>query len=454
MTAPESDHKPDEGAVTPEALAAGQRTLAAIFFTDTVGFSALMRKDEERALRLVARDLEQMKTTCASFGGQVLKSTGDGLMVLFTSAVQAVACALEIQRDFHAKNLELPKTEQLQHRIGIHLGDIFQSGGDVMGDGVNVAARLQTEAVPGGICLSKTVYDVVHNRLPFYVNDLGPRKLKNIGTITAYQISPTASGQRYLNQAWRWARTAAVLLAVLALLVFLFTTVYHTGAIRQQKQDDDLMKMAHELNPSGPVISTKPIAGPPGVKEPPVEIVPQPQGTYPEKGKIAASDVEFEIARFNYMTKYNFGAMCDWLEKYDAPSTDEDKLDVVCKSMRALFGWCTIVLQNYSEKNPLHVHSELDGKDYDYWPEPSGGVMFRSPTGTVVLHREQIPPVTMAGIAAQLIRENAKPNEPATAALWRGLKYFAETYLVKLSPGTQQELDDFSAQDAPTPTPE
>ncbi len=350
MTAPESDRKPDEGAVPPEALAAGQRTLAAIFFTDTVGFSALMRKDEERALRLVARDLEQMKTTCASFGGQVLKSTGDGLMVLFTSAVQAVACALEIQRDFHAKNLELPKTEQLQHRIGIHLGDIFQNGGDVMGDGVNIAARLQTEAIPGGICLSKTVYDVVHNRLPFYVNDLGPRKLKNIGTITAYQISPTASGQRYLNQAWRWARTSAVLLLVLAFLVFLFTKVYHAGVTRQK--DDDLMKMAHELNPAGPVVATKLPPASSAQPSPPVEIVAPPSGTYPEKGKTPATDVEFEIARFNYMTKYNFGAMCDWLEKYDAPSTDEDKLDVVCKSMRALFGWCTIVLQNYSEKNP------------------------------------------------------------------------------------------------------
>ena len=453
MTAPDADHQPDEGAVTPEALAAGRRVLAAIFFTDTVGFSALMRKDEEHALRLVARDLEQMKATCASFGGQVLKSTGDGLIVLFTSAVQAVACALEIQRDFHTKNLELPKSEQLQHRIGIHLGDVFQNSGDVMGDGVNVAARLQTQAVPGGICLSKTVYDVVHNRLPFYVNDLGPRKLKNIGTITAYQISPTDSGQRYLNQAWRWARTTAAFLALSAFLIFLFTTFYHTGASRQQRKDDELVKMAHELNPAGPILATKPAAGVPGGQAPAVEVVTPPSGTYPEKGKIPVSDVEFEIARFNYMTKYNFGAMCDWLEKHDSPSADEDKLDEICKSMRALFGWCTIMLQNYSEKNPLHMRSEVDGKVYDYWPEPSGGVMLRSPTGTLLLPREQIPPVTISGIAAQLIRDDAKPNEPATTALWRGLKYFVESYHVKLSSGTQQEIDDFSVQDAPIPTP-
>ena len=107
MTAPDADRKPDDVPVPPEALAAGQRTLAAIVFTDTAGFSKLMSKEEERTLRLVARDLDHMKAVCGAFGGQVLKSTGDGLLMLFTSAVQAVACALEIQRDFQKQNLEL-----------------------------------------------------------------------------------------------------------------------------------------------------------------------------------------------------------------------------------------------------------------------------------------------------------------------------------------------------------
>ena len=208
----DADPQPNTAAVPSEELASGQRTLAAIIFTDTVGFSKLMSKDEERALRLVGRDLDRMKTVCGSFGGQVLKSTGDGLLMLFTSAVQAVACALEIQRDCQKQNLELPPTEQLQHRIGIHLGDVFQRGGDVMGDGVNIAARLQTQALPGGICLSKTVYDVVNNRLPFYVNDLGARKLKNIGMVTAYQISPMeAGGNRmawYRWRPWLWRGSA------------------------------------------------------------------------------------------------------------------------------------------------------------------------------------------------------------------------------------------------------
>jgi len=449
MTAPDPDRRSDDAPIPPEALAAGQRTLAAIVFTDTVGFSKLMSKDEERTLRLVARDLEHMKAVCGAFGGQVLKSTGDGLLMLFTSAVQAVACALEIQRDIQKQNLELPKTDRLQHRIGIHLGDVFQHGGDVMGDGVNIAARLQTEAVPGGICLSQTVYDVVHNRLPFYVNDLGPRKLKNIGTVTAYQISPTDGGRRYLHQVRSWLKAGFVVFLVLAVLLI----TYRLG-VKRQRVDDDLVKIAHELNPSGPSLTTQPKAASPIAQATNVEVVAPPQGPYPENGKLAASDAEFELARFNYMNKYNFGAMCAWLEKYDSPSADEDKLDVVCKSMRALFGWCTIELQNYSEQNPLRVHSDRDNQNYEFWPEPSGGVMFKSPTGILALPREQIPPVAMAGIAAQLIRENGKPGQPSTLHLWRGVKFFVETYHVKLSPRWQQELDEFSAQDTASVGPQ
>lgn len=442
MTAPDADHKPD--AVTPEALAAGQRALAAIVFTDTVGFSALMSKDEEGTLRLVARDLDQMKTTCGAFGGQVLKSTGDGLLMLFNSAVQAVACALEIQREFHTRNVDLPKGDRLQHRIGIHLGDVFQNGGDVMGDGVNIAARLETQAIPGGICLSKTVYDVVHNRLPFYVNDLGPRKLKNIGTITAYQISPTDSGQRYINQALRWTKTGAVLVAFLGFVLLLFLVVYHTGVSRQRQADDELMKMARQLDPDPAAKLSAPPAKVAGQTSSPAETVTPPTGFQPAVGKIAASDEEFKIARYNYMNKYNFGAMCAWLEKYDAPSTDEDKLDEVCKSLRALFGWCTIELQNYSDRNPLKVRNEKDGRAYGYWADPAGGIMFRGDSGIIDLPREQVPPETMAAIAAQLIRENARPGQPSTVHLWRGVKYFVTTYHVKLSGDAEKELDELS----------
>ena len=158
----------------------GQRSLAAIVFTDVVSFSAQMQADEENTLRLLARDFAAMSKICIEHQGSVLKTTGDGLLLYFSSAVQAVACALTMQRHFAFEGKRQPSAEMLIHRVGIHLGDVFVNDQDVMGDGVNIAARLQAEAQPGGICISQTVYDVVKNKLALHVTRLGPRELKNI----------------------------------------------------------------------------------------------------------------------------------------------------------------------------------------------------------------------------------------------------------------------------------
>lgn len=167
----------------------GHRTLAAIVFSDVVNYSGKMSQNEEHTLKLVQRDLELMTRFCEQYEGRVLKFTGDGLLMYFTSAVQAVACALETQKTIAARAATLPPQDVLQHRIGIHLGDVFVSPTDVMGDGVNIAARLQSEAEPGGVCLSQIVYDVVKKRLALQATYLGPRELKHIQeAIPIYQI--------------------------------------------------------------------------------------------------------------------------------------------------------------------------------------------------------------------------------------------------------------------------
>lgn len=167
----------------------GHRTLAAIVFSDVVNYSGRMSQNEEHTLRLVQRDLELMTRFCEQYEGRVLKFTGDGLLMYFTSAVQAVACALEVQKTIAARAADLPEEDVLQHRIGIHLGDVFVSPTDVMGDGVNIAARLQSEAEPGGVCLSQIVYDVVKKRLALQATYLGPRELKHIQeAVPIYQI--------------------------------------------------------------------------------------------------------------------------------------------------------------------------------------------------------------------------------------------------------------------------
>src|ERR687886_161164 len=178
-----------ESSVTTELR--GQRTLAAIVFTDVVSYSALMAANEEYTLDLLRRDFKIMKQLCQRFEGKVLKTIGDALLMYFPSAVKAVACAQEIQLRLGEAAAKLAPEDVLTHRIGIHLGDVFFNGTDVMGDGVNVAARLQAEGPPGGICLSQTVYEVVKNPLALKVTDLVPRKLKNMpGSMLVYQIPP------------------------------------------------------------------------------------------------------------------------------------------------------------------------------------------------------------------------------------------------------------------------
>ncbi|MBF2027248.1 MAG: adenylate/guanylate cyclase domain-containing protein [Oscillatoriales cyanobacterium C42_A2020_001] len=167
----------------------GQRTLATVVFTDCVGFSARMSVNEEHTLDLIRRDLKLMKKVCERFEGRVLKTTGDGLLMCFSSAVKAVECAIEIQREIAEAITTLPPSDALLHRIGIHLADMYITETDVMGNGVNIAARLQTEADPGGICISQTVYDVAKHGLQLVTEYLGPRDLKNIREVVpAYKV--------------------------------------------------------------------------------------------------------------------------------------------------------------------------------------------------------------------------------------------------------------------------
>ncbi|HEY9853056.1 MAG TPA: AAA-like domain-containing protein [Leptolyngbyaceae cyanobacterium] len=141
-------------------------TLAAIVFTDVEGFTARMAADQARTLVLIHRDLQMMSALCQQFEGRVVSDTGDGLFMCFGSALKAVECALEMQKNLSQAAETLCVEDILKHRIGIHLGDVTCSGLSIKGHNVNMAARLQTVAKPGGICISQTVYDVVRNRLP------------------------------------------------------------------------------------------------------------------------------------------------------------------------------------------------------------------------------------------------------------------------------------------------
>ena len=158
------------------------RKLAAILAADVVGFSRLASADEDRTLaRLRALRSDLIDPTIAVHKGRVVKRTGDGALVEFRSVVDAVRCAIEIQNAMVERNAGVPEDRRIDFRIGIHLGDVVEeSDGDLMGDGVNIAARLEGIAQPGAICLSEDAYRQVRARLDLAVSDLGPTQLKNI----------------------------------------------------------------------------------------------------------------------------------------------------------------------------------------------------------------------------------------------------------------------------------
>jgi adenylate cyclase len=171
------------------------RNFAAILAADVVGYSRLAGSDEERTLaRLRALRSDLIDPTIAVHHGRVVKRTGDGSIIEFRSVVDAVRCAIEVQ--MVERNAGLPPERRIEFRVGIHLGDVVEeSDGDLMGDGVNIAARLEGIADPGGICLSEDAYRQVRDRIKEAFIDLGEKELKNIARpVRVYAIKSGSTG--------------------------------------------------------------------------------------------------------------------------------------------------------------------------------------------------------------------------------------------------------------------
>ena len=161
---------------------AGTRKIVAILVADVVGYSRLAGADEERTLsRLRGLRSDLIDPAIDAHHGRVVKRTGDGSLIEFRSVVDAVRCAIEMQNGLAERNAGLPTERRIDFRVGIHLSDVVEeSDGDLMGDGVNIAARLEGVCEPGAICLSEDAYRQVSGRLDMAVADLGPIQLKNI----------------------------------------------------------------------------------------------------------------------------------------------------------------------------------------------------------------------------------------------------------------------------------
>ena len=172
-----------------------ERRLAAILAADVAGYSRLMGQDEAGTLaRLKALRRELIDPEIAEHKGRIVKTTGDGILIEFPSVVEAVACAVAVQRGMPGRNADVPEDKRIEFRVGIHQGDVIVEDNDIFGDGVNVAARLEGLANPGGICVSARVHEDVAGRLDLDFEDIGEQALKNIARpMRAYKIAPAVS---------------------------------------------------------------------------------------------------------------------------------------------------------------------------------------------------------------------------------------------------------------------
>ena len=215
------------------------RKLAAILVADVVGYSRLAGTDEDRTLaRLRGLRSDLIDPAIAAHHGRIVKRTGDGSIIEFRSAVDAVRLAIEVQSGMVERNAGLPPDRRIEFRVGIHVGDVVEeSDGDLMGDGVNVASRLEGICEPGAICLSEDAYRQVKSRLELQVADLGPQSLKNIAEpIRAYMLREGAPQTKKAPQAATrarglWHSWPAITAALAVIVVAAGAYAWHAGFV-------------------------------------------------------------------------------------------------------------------------------------------------------------------------------------------------------------------------------
>lgn len=207
-----------------------KRKIAAILAADAVGYSRLVADDEEDTLARLASYQTVFSEFIKRFGGRIFNTAGDAILAEFESAVDAVRCAVDIQESLRARNLAYPPSRQLSFRIGITIGDVVERDGDLLGDGVNVAARLESVSPNGGICISRSVHEAVANKLSVVFADQGQQHLKNIpDPVHAYtfaqHVKPTnrkhTAGMASIINRYRWG-LVAVMLVVAGIAGFIF----------------------------------------------------------------------------------------------------------------------------------------------------------------------------------------------------------------------------------------
>ncbi|GEP54464.1 adenylate/guanylate cyclase domain-containing protein [Reyranella soli] len=171
-----------------------KRRLTTVLCADVHGYSRLMEADETGTMATLRRHRTAMAGLVERHDGRIVNTWGDAVIAEFASVVEAVQCAVEIQQEVSSQELDATQAQRMQFRIGINLGDVMVEGPDIYGDGVNIAARLQELAEPGGIVVAGSVYEQVHNKLSVGFDHLGQQQMKNVAPVTTYRVAMAGGG--------------------------------------------------------------------------------------------------------------------------------------------------------------------------------------------------------------------------------------------------------------------
>jgi len=240
-----------------------KRKLSAILSADVAGYSRLMGQDEAATVRTIETYREVMSSLIMQHRGRVIDAPGDNLLAEFASVVDAVQCGVAVQNEFQARNTELPENRIMEFRIGINLGDVIEEGDRIYGDGVNIAARLEALADPGGICISKTAFDHIETKLPLGYEYLGDQTVKNIAKpVGAYRVlmEPriTVAGEKERAKIVPFWRRKTILAGGIALVVVIIVAVIWNFYFRPPPMEvASVKKMAFPL-PEKPSIAVLP----------------------------------------------------------------------------------------------------------------------------------------------------------------------------------------------------
>lgn len=397
----------------------GRRVLSAIMFTDVVGFSARMGQNEALTGALVQRDLEFMTRRCEARRGRVVKTTGDGLLIVFDSAVEAVSAAIAIQQAIGDAGKRLPKEQVLSHRIAVHLGDIIvMADNDVMGEGVNIAARLQELAEPGGVCISAATYELVKNRLKLEGVYVGPCELKNISEpVGVYRLgvgskqgvknsgggSPTVGRRWALNRRWWWRGGVAAALVIVLVTLGVMLSGDDASAERAERT-------------AAPEVAA--------ARVPAAVTMMEPAQTTPAGPSIVdalPADADFFVARLHFVRRNDFAGLVDHLLKHPDLVPDPGKRqELVERYTRMAAGQVNIMvrLKEHSSDSPLKiVNADNDpSDDWEVWTDDAERLHVRQADGERSFTLHEMPNVRMFQIAVTMIagdtrRAGRRPSE-------------------------------------------